>query len=71
MKPIQITDGEWWFYGCFIQYQRHHKLQFDYRVFKDNEEQSEVGSFKNFKDAKSACINNKVDDYVLGYKSFL
>ncbi len=57
--------------GGFIQYQRHPNLQCDYRVFKDDEEQSEVGSFKNFKEAKHACISNKVDNYVLGYKAFL
>lgn len=70
-KPIQITNGEWWFCGCFIQCQRHPCLQFYYRVFKDNEEQSEVGCFKDYKDAKKACIENKVENYKFGYKSFL
>ena len=71
MKPIQISDYEWWFMGCFIQHQKHKRIKLIYRVFKDNEAQDDVGFFGSYKEAKAACIENKVEDYKLGYKIFL
>ena len=69
-KPIQLTDGEWWFNGCFIQKQTHSRLK-HYYVFKDTEQQETVDSCFTFAEAKKLCILNEVKNYKQGYKAFL
>jgi hypothetical protein len=69
-KPIQIEIGEWWFNGCFIQKQIHPKLK-PYHVFKDTEQQENIGTCFTFKEAKKLCNLNRVKDFKHGYKAFI
>jgi hypothetical protein len=61
-KPILIEESEWLYKGCFIQKNIHHNLVGKYVVFKNNKEQSHVGSSYTFAEAKALCVKNECFD---------
>ncbi len=69
-KPVQIEAGEWYYKGCFIQEQNHPSL-LKYRVFKDDENQTEVDTCGTMKDAKALCEQNEVIIPKNGLSAFL
>jgi hypothetical protein len=69
--PFQIEIGEWYFKGCFIQKHGFVQLPGKYNVFKDDQSQTHVGFYSNFKEAKKACNDNEVKKPYLGILKFI
>jgi hypothetical protein len=65
-KPILVADGEWWFYGCFIQ-QQYHPMLAKFLIFKDTVGQEDVGTCHTFTEAKVIAKNNQVIDFTGDY----
>lgn len=70
-KAVQIEDGEWYCAGCFIQKSEHPALVGGYEVFKDNQEQTNVGRYDTLAAAKKAARLNQVITPLRGLMSFL
>lgn len=65
-KPVQIENGEWIYFGCFIQKQNHPNL-LPFFVFKNNENQDNVGCCYTFTEAKKLCKQNEVKNQYLNF----
>lgn len=70
-KCISIEDGEWYYYGCFIQRSEHPALFGRYEVWKDDQDKSHIGRYETFKEAKQACRENSVEDPERGPHHFI
>lgn len=64
--PFQIEGDEWYFKGCFIQKNSHPNLFGKYEVFADDEQQTHIGRFTSFANAKKACKANEVKNPFIG-----
>jgi hypothetical protein len=69
-KPVLIEGEEWWYMGCFIQKQNHPDIH-PYVVFKDNDQQTHIGTSIDFNGAKDLCKNNRNTRYKLGIEDLL
>ena len=59
-RCIQIEDGEWYYYGCFIQLSDHPSLYGKYEAWKDDDARTHIGRYDTMKEAKEACRENAV-----------
>lgn len=65
-EPVQVEDGEWHYYGCYIQKQDHPQL-LPFHVFQDTEDQDTVGTAHTFEEAKAIARANRVISPVSKY----
>lgn len=68
--PKEISPGEWWYMGCFIQEVEEiirlvHRMP-RFTVFQDTDQQHTVGNCHTFTEAKKIASENKVDNYQHG-----
>lgn len=69
-QPITIATGEWYYMGCYIQYQGESHLP-KFAVFKDDLHQTNLGTVERYEQALKLCEANPVLYPVIGLRNVI